>query len=456
MTLDRADDKKGTLMMHHTRRPHRSLSGVAVGAAVALALAACGGGGSSPAATGDGTGSITIWAHQGQDSENKVIQRAVADFNSSQSKVKASLRLIAEGTYTSTVTSTPTDRLPDVLEMDGPTVASMVYNGKVSPIKGFVDPKTITNATSGSVTEGTYQGKLYALAMFDSALGLFGNKKLLDKAGVTYPSGPTDAWTPDQFGSALKALANKSPSGKSLDISEANLAGEWGTYAFAPLLWSAGTGLIKDGKAAGTLNSDAAVTALNAFKSWKPYVDANSDNNAFTSGRVALSWGGHWLYPSYSKAIGKDLLPLPLPNMGHGTKTGAGSWTWGIGAGTKNGKAAGSFLDFLLNDKNVKAMTDANGAPPATKSAFAADPLYQSGGALAPFGQQLQHTCPASKVTPDCIAVYRPVTPGYPAVTSSFSSALSAIYGGADPKAELTQAANKIDQAYSDNGGYKD
>ena len=441
--------------MNYTKRPNRSLGAIAVAATVGLVLAGCGGSGSSEAEAGSGAGAITIWAHQGQDSENKAIQDAVADFNSSQSKVKASLRLIAENTYTTTLTNTPTDKLPDVVEMDGPTVASMVYNGKVSPIDGFVEQKTVENATGGSVTEGTYQGKLYALAMYDSALGLFGNKKLLDSAGVAYPSSPKDAWTPDQFDAALKALAGKNPSGKSLDISEANLAGEWGTYAFAPLLWSAGTGLIKDGKSAGTLDSSEADTALNAFKSWKPYVDPNSDNNAFTAGRVALSWGGHWLYPNYSKAIGKDLIALPLPNMGDGTKTGAGSWTWGIGAGTKNGQAAGSFVDFLLNDKNVKAMTDANGAPPATKSAFAADALYQEGGALALFGQQLQKTCPASEVTPDCIAVYRPLTPGYPAVTSSFSSALSAIYGGADVKTELTQAAKKIDQAFSDNGGYK-
>ncbi len=439
--------------MNTRSRSGRWLVG-ATAASALLALAGCGGG-TSQAEAGNGKGSIAIWAHQGQDSENRAVQAAVADFNKSQSAVKASLRLIPEDTYTNTVTNTPTDKLPDVIEMDGPTVASMVYNGKISPIDGFVSKKTIDNATSGSVTEGTYQGKLYALAMYDSALGLFGNKKLLDAAGVHYPTSPQGAWTPQQFDAAVKTLAKHNPSGKSLDISEANLAGEWGTYAFSPLVWSAGGNLIKDGKAAGVLDSSASISAVKALQSWKPYVDANSDNNAFTSGRVALSWGGHWLYPAYSKAIGKDLLDLPLPNMGNGTKTGAGSWTWGIGSGTKNGKAAGAFVDFLLNDKNVKAMTDANGAPPATKSVFTADPLYHSGGALALFGEQLQKTCAASSITPDCIAVYRPVTPGYPTVTSAFSSALSASYGGANAKQQLTQAAKKIDQAYADNGNFQ-
>src|SRR5687767_15335853 len=43
-------------------------------------------------------------------------------------------------------------------------------------------------------------------------------------------------------------------------------------------------------------------------------------------GRVALSWTGHWKYPSYRAALGRDLILLPLPDFGHGVKTGMGSW----------------------------------------------------------------------------------------------------------------------------------
>lgn len=420
------------------------------------ALSACSPGSSAGGSqSGDGTGTVNVWAHQGQDSENAALQAAVSSFNSSQSKIKVNLRLISGDTYTSTITNTPKDKLPDVLEMDGPTLASYVYNQKLSPLKQYVSASTVSNATDGSIAEGTYNGDLYGLAMYDSGLGLYGNKKQLDAAGVSYPKSAAQAWTADQFTAAVKALAAKSPTGKSLDVNESSLSGEWGTYAFSPLVESAGGGLIKDNKADGTLNSPASVKALTVIQGWKPYVDSNADQNAFTAGRVGLAWGGHWNYPAFSKALGSDLVVLPLPDFGNGAKTDAGSWTWGISSGTKNGKAAGAFLDALLNDQNVKAMTDADGAPPATKTALAADKLYQPGGALALWGDQLNHACPASAVTPSCIAVYRPVTPGYPTITAKFAGALAAVWGGADAKSQLDDAAKAIDQSYSDNSNYQ-
>lgn len=292
--------------------------------------------------------------------------------------------------------------------------------------------------------------------MYDSGLGVYGNKKLLDAAGVKYPTGLSDDWTAAQFTAALKALKTKDSDGKVLDLQENNgLSNEWGTYGFAPIVWSAGGSLLKDGKAEGALDTPAVVSAMKTFQSWKTYTDPNTDGNAFAKGRVALSWVGHWMYPAYSKALGSDLVVLPLPDFGNGPKAGQGSWAWGIGANTKNAKAAGAFLDYLMNDTNVTAMTTANGAPPATKTALAASTLYKQGGPLQLFADQLAKPCGDSDITKSCVAVTRPVTAGYPTVTAKFSDALNSIYGGADPKSALAKAARSIDQDFSDNAGYK-
>lgn len=436
---------------HHTVR-----AGLALAPLVGLAACGSGGGTDASAESGSGKGTISVWAHQGQQSEADALQDAVKSFNSSQSKIKVDLKLIPDLDYTKTITATDAAELPDVLEFDGPTMANFVYNGKLAPIDTYVSAATMDNATDANKAQGEIDGKHYGLGMFDSGLGIYGNKKLLDAAGVKYPEGESDDWTAAEFTAALKALKVEDSDGKTLDLQEASgLASEWGTYGFAPIVWSAGGSLLKDGKAEGALDTPAVVSALKTFQSWKTYVDPNTDGNAFAKGRVALSWVGHWMYPAYSEALGDDLVVLPLPDFGNGPKTGQGSWAWGIGAGTKNAKAAGAFLDTLLDDASVTAMTTANGAVPGTSTALAKSTLYKQGGPLQLFADQLAKPCGASDITTSCVAVTRPVTAGYPVITAKFSEALNSIYGGADPKNALEEAARAIDQDFSDNAGYQ-
>jgi multiple sugar transport system substrate-binding protein len=445
--------------MSSTNRRHRRSAGTGLALVLPLvALAACGGGGGTDtsAEAGSGQGTISVWAHQGQKNEAAALQNAVKSFNSSQSDIKVDLKLIPENDYTKTITATDAAKLPDVMEFDGPTMANFVYNKKLAPIDTYVSSKTMDNATPASKAQGEIDGEHYGLGMFDSGLGIYGNKKLLDAAGVTYPKGLSDGWTATEFTAALKALKAKDSDGKTLDLQESGgYANEWGTYGFAPVVWSAGGSLLKDGKAEGALDTPAVVSAMKTFQSWKTYVDPNTDGNAFAKGRVALSWVGHWMYPAYSEALGDDLVVLPLPDFGNGPKTGQGSWAWGIGADTKNAKASGTFLDYLLNDTNVSAMTTANGAVPATKTALAKSELYQQGGPLQLFADQLAKPCGDTDITKSCVAVTRPVTAGYPVITSKFSEALNSVYGGADPKSALEKAARGIDQDFSDNAGYQ-
>lgn len=437
------------------------LTAVVAASVSALALTGCGGQGNgnsgSSAEAGTGEGTINVWAVDGQAAENDALKSIISNFESSQSKIKVSLKLFPSDQYTKAVNSAAPGDLPDVLDFDGPTLASFVYNGKMAPLEDFVSAETLSNQTDSIVSQNTVNDTAYGVGMMNAGLALWGNKKLLDEAGVEYPTTPEKAWTADEFAGVLDKLAAVVPGGKPLDLSEQyGFAGEWGTCCSAgPVIWSGGGTMLKDNKASGALDSDANVKSLTTFASWKKYTDPNADGLAFPKGRVALSWVGHWAYPSY-KELGDDLVTIPLPNLGNGTKTTSGTFAWGMGAGSKNGTAAGKFLDFLMTDESVHTYTSANGAPPATKTALASSELYGPGKQLELLGEQLSLACgQEDQITESCVSVTRPVTAGYPIVTDQVGKAQAAIYAGQDAKEALSKAARAIDQNFADNDGYK-
>ena len=412
--------------------------------------------GAAPSASVGQAVTIKVWGHQGQDNEVAATKKAVADFNALNSGVTVDITFIPEGDYQKKLDTTAVSDLPDVVEVGGENIGDLTYNKKLMPLDGLVSAAAIGNQISSTIAEGTVGGKLYAVAQFDSGLALYGNKSMLDAAGVSYPTKWQDAWTAAQFSDALAKLAAKSAGGKAIDIKE-DYAGTWPGYAFLPIVNSAGFLAVKGGKADGNLNAPAVVDAMTTFASWKKYVDADADGKAFTAKRVALAWVGHWVYSDNAKALGSDLVVIPLPDFGAGTKSGQGSYTWAIGASTKNGAAAGKFIEFLMQDAQVKAMTDANGAPPATKTATAASQLYAPGGPLQLYADQLAVSCGGGDVdmTKQCVDVPRTISAAWPVINTDFSKAFWNIYHGANAKTELDAAAKAIDQDSADNNGYQ-
>ncbi|GAA1135880.1 extracellular solute-binding protein [Nesterenkonia lutea] len=429
---------------------------IGTGLSLALILSACSGD-SGGSGGGEADGAIEVWAHAGQAAESEALQSLVDEFNSSQEDVTAELTLIPEADYTSTIQSTSAEDLPEVMEMDAPTMASFVYDRKLIPLEDVVSAETLDNRIGGVEESGTYNDATYAVGMFDVGLGLWGNKALLDEAGIEAPTTADEAWTVDEFETHLAELAEVSPSGKAVDLGEANgFAAEWGTFTTTPDIWSAGGTLMLDGEAEGVLNSQQNVDALERWASWKEFADPNTSGTAFPDGETALTWTGNWMYPTFSEALGEDLVLMPLPDFGQGTKAGHGSWQWGATpAAEDNPEAAGAFLDFLLTDESIGAMVEANAAVPGSTSALEQSELYGPDKPLELFADNLASACGSEDVTEECVAVARPVTPGYPTVTSAFGSALLAIWGGADVQDELNSAARAIDSDFADNDGYQ-
>ncbi|MGR9073426.1 MAG: extracellular solute-binding protein [Gammaproteobacteria bacterium] len=396
--------------------------------------------------SGDGVVRIEVWAHAGQEAERRVLKEQVGRFNANRSEVEARLTLIPEGSYNAQLqAAAAAGDLPDIFELDGPYLALFAWQGRLRILDRLLPPGLVADLLPSVKAQGMYRGRLWAVGAYDSGLCLYADRSGLERAGIRIPA-LERPWLLDEFQEILGHLARSDPDGRVLDL-KLNYAGEWYTYAFSPLLRSAGGGLASaESGAGGILNGPASVAAMAAVQGWilQGLVDPNIDDAAFASGRVALAFGGHWNYARYREKLRNRLLLLPLPDFGKGPKTGQGSWLWAVAAESRNTAAAARFLTFLLSPPEILAMTSANGAVPSTRTAAALSPDYRPGGPLHLFVRQLEGG----------YAVPRPNTPAYPVITAEFQKAFDRIRSGADVASALDRAAEAVDNEIEDNRGY--
>ena len=409
-----------------------------------LVASGCGGSEAPP-----GTDTVLrVWAHAGQAAERSALEEIVRRFEAGGRQV--ALTFLPERAYHAQVQAAAlAGDLPDVLELDGPYLYNYVWQGVLQPLDPWIDAALRADLLPSILDQGRYRGRLYGLGMFDSGLGLYGRRSVLRAAGARIPAHPREAWTAEEFDALLERLAARDPDGAVLDL-KLNYPDEWFTYAFSPLIQSAGGDLIdrRDYRSAeGILNGPEAVAALTRVQRWlrSGRVDPNVDDAAFTTGRVALSWAGHWEYRRYREAAGDDLVLLPLPDFGRGSRTGQGSWLWTITRRARDPAAAGRFIAFLLEPDNALAMSRANAAVPARQTAIARSPWYRPGGPLRLFAVQLA----------EGYGVPRPKTPAYPVISAAFRRAFAAIRDGAPVQDALDRAVVAIDQDIRDNRGYR-
>ena len=341
--------------------------------------------------------------------------------------------------------------LPDVIMLDGPNMASYAWSGQLAPLDSYIDDEMRSDLLPAIIDQGTYSpdGKLYSISPYDSSVLLWGNRQYLEEAGVRIPTSIEDAWTFEEMDEALAALAGVEGVTWPLDM-KLNYEGEWYSYGFAPFVQACGADLInrETWQAAGTLDSEPAVTALTHLQKWSQegwiVPGSAGDNRFFGDKTAALSWVGNWMWRAHQEGLGDNLVLIPAPNFcGTGSVSPNGGWSYAIPAVAANKDAAGEFIKFAMSTEQVAEYADVTGYVPSRTSALALSELYGEGGQGALMADQSA-----------TIALVRPVHPAYPVISASFGQAVQNILQGADVTSELQNAARSIDDNIADNAGY--
>jgi multiple sugar transport system substrate-binding protein len=410
-----------------------------------VCLPACNDSASGNPAGRDETVEVEVWMHAGGEEERRVMQEQVTRFNQMQYRVRVNVVILPEASYETQIREAArSGRLPDMLDFNGPFVYDYIDAGRLLPLDKLLTDNTRLDLFPAILEQGIYQGRIYTLATFDTGLGIYARLSRLRQAGIRVPTSVRDAWSAEEFQQVLQRLAAHDEDGAVLDLGLED-KGEWYSYAFLPVVQSAGGDLIDRSSyrtAAGRLNRREVVAALSRVQSWikQGYVDGNQDHAAFLQGRVALSWGDYTAFRRYSASYPGDVVLLPLPDFGHGPRTVQGGWGWAVTTACHDRRAALQFLEYLLQTDQVLARAEAGQGVPATRSAAARSRLYGEQGPLHLFIGPLETGM-----------VSRPGIAAYPVISAEFQRTLEDIVHGADVRTSLDAAVSAIDRSL--NGG---
>lgn len=382
---------------------------------------------------------VEVWMHTGSAAERKTLREQVARFNAMQYRVRVNLEILPQETYAGRVREAAgAGTLPDILDVDGPYIQDYIQRGYLVPLDKLLTDNSRLDLFPSVIGQGMYHGRIYAISSYDTGLGIYARPSLLRAAGVRIPASIEEAWSAEEFGRVLQSLARQDADGAVLDLGLA-AKGEWYSYAFLPVVQSAGGDLVDRAgyrTAAGRLNREGVVAAMSRLQSWvrNGYVDMGDDGAAFLNGRVALSWGPHTVFRRYEAQFPGDVVLLPLPDFGHGPRTAQGGRGWAVSATCKDRHTAMRFIEYLLQPEQVLATSAAADGIPATRSAAARAALYRDDGPLHFFMPQLESATTS-----------RPGLPAYPALSEEFQRAFDDIMHGANVRGALDTAVKAID-----------
>ncbi len=389
---------------------------------------------------------ITFWRHD-YETEAESFKKMIASFEQEYPNIKVKLELFPNDQYETKIrTALAGNGAPDIMAIDGPTLASYAYNGAVIALDDYLNKDGDKSDIAKPVLEAlTYDGKIYAAPNNDASLAMFYNKKMFEAKGITPPSKNTDeAWTWEQVLDAAKKLNDPANGVYGWNPNPWGFAGHEGVpFMDMTFLWQAGADILSpDGSTAkGYLDSDASKKALTFFKSLyneEQVAPKELPQDAFPNGKVAIHVDGMWAfsaweanYPNFK--LGEDYEVAPLWKDAHQV-TPNGSWNLAITSQSKHPDEAWLFINWATGIEGSKTWYEDTKNLPARLSTADAFPELKE----YPMNIFVEQSAKYAKP--------RPSTAAYPAVSEAVRLLFEDVgLGNVDVDTAVEKAVQKIE-----------
>lgn len=429
--------------MTRTRWGGRAWGALALTSAVALTATACSGGNggaggsqeySAPAEDLTATITYGLWDQAQVDA----IEDSLEGFNELYPNITVNLSVTPFSEYwTKLQTQASSDTLPDLFWMNGPNIQLYALNGKLEPITGAVDAGDIDPAEypESLVDLYTVDDVSYGVPKDMDTIGVWINKELFEQAGVPVPS---EDWTWEEFQTTAAqisdALAAEGVYGAA--------GGMDGQTTYYNTILQAG-GQVIEGESSG-YNSPEAQAGIQFWtdliaSGGSPTMAQLTDTSAdqwFTSGKLAMYWGGSWFRSALTDVPFADSAAvLPLPR-GQEQATVIHGVSNVVAASSKNKQAAQALQVYLASEDAQRAQGEFGSVIPAFD------------GTQESFGQSMPQA--NLQVFLDAVSYSQPlpVSANSAAWNALEAELLPQAFSGERPVAEVTaELAEKMDEA---------
>ena len=322
----------------------------------------------APSASASAAAAATInWWHITTDAVGKPDFQAIADaYTAAHPNVKINITVLENEAFKTKLAATSPDAYPDLFQSwGGGTMAAQADAGLLKDITADVASWKDT-INPGAMSIYAYKGVQYGIPWDMGMIGVWYNKALFQKAGITAPPATWDDFLADitklkTTGAAPFAIAGKDE-WPSMHLWTYLVLRNGGGAALSQMIQS------KDWNTDACTKAGEAVLALNKLDPYQPGYKAATYNDEAASvgnGKAAMELMGQWA-PAVQKdqsankqGLGADLGWFPFPVV----TGGAGAPTDGVGGGngiavSKN--APPEALDFLKFFTSVENGTKLN------------------------------------------------------------------------------------------------
>ena len=336
---------------------------------------------------------LKIWSIDGVDRPG-IADTFSKEFDEANEDIVVEYRAVPfDDLVNETLRAFATGNAPDIVSFDNPDFALFSSRGAMLDITDRVAASSVIkpeNYFAGPLNSVTWDGRLYGIPKYTDTIGVFYNKDLFAKAGITEPP---KTWA--EFAELAEKLTD--PANNVYGATFSARAGEEGTFQFLPIIQEAGGNY-------DNVNPEGAVEVLDL---WKKIVDngwASKDvlslgqwdsTGTFNSGNAAMAISGPWEVDRMVEDAKFDWGVALLPTItADGERSSAlGGFDWGIMSTTKHPDEAFRALEyFAAQDHRIFA--EFGNIPARSDIELPVTGVALKDAALKVFQEQLQYAQP--------------------------------------------------------------